>query len=317
MNTIGTWTTLQQGSSSRSESRTRWPAATATSTARRSSTPAACLRMACPFVYAYEAWGHTYVGCMQKIYDVEIDLDLLEAGRVGRGGFGARPRDARAASDVRGRGRRDVPAPRGRARLPHPGVPRASARARDLPRLRDRRRLGARRSRRSVASSGLARGDERRAARSMSAVLRPPSGHVSSTAGRPRKAGCPRNVGEPVADRRRRRRTSCRSRFEPSGVFASFTCSSAQPVEPEAHVEIVERLVERRRARDVDTGCPPVTRVEADAEPLVPVERVAMSGELVDRAADRAAGPRRVLQTEPEIVRRQRREARARAGRRS
>ena len=33
---------------------------------------------ACPFVYAYEAWGHTYVGCMQKIYDVEIDLDLLE-----------------------------------------------------------------------------------------------------------------------------------------------------------------------------------------------------------------------------------------------
>ena len=32
--------------------------------------PAACLRMACPFVNAYEAWGHTYVGCMQMIYDV-------------------------------------------------------------------------------------------------------------------------------------------------------------------------------------------------------------------------------------------------------
>src|SRR6187549_3369425 len=34
--------------------------------------PGACLRMACPFVYAYEAWGHTYVGCMQKVYEVEI-----------------------------------------------------------------------------------------------------------------------------------------------------------------------------------------------------------------------------------------------------
>jgi hypothetical protein len=51
--------------------------------------PAACLRIACPFVYAYEAWGHTYVGCMQKIFDVEIDLHLLEEAETGRGGFGA------------------------------------------------------------------------------------------------------------------------------------------------------------------------------------------------------------------------------------
>ena len=51
--------------------------------------PGACLRMACPFVYAYEAWGHTYVGCMQKIYDVEIDLDLLRAAEVRSEGFGA------------------------------------------------------------------------------------------------------------------------------------------------------------------------------------------------------------------------------------
>ena len=94
--------------------------------------------MACPFVYAYEAWGHTYVGCMQKIYDVEIDLELLEQAESGRGGFGA----------VRAR----------RAPLPmcevevvetyahredelgcrNPRVPRASARARDVPRLRHR-----------------------------------------------------------------------------------------------------------------------------------------------------------------------------------
>jgi len=41
--------------------------------------PGACLRTACPFVYAYEAWGHTYMGCLQKVFDVEIDLDLLRA----------------------------------------------------------------------------------------------------------------------------------------------------------------------------------------------------------------------------------------------
>ena len=51
--------------------------------------PAACLDRACPFVYSYEAWGHTYVGCMQKIYDVEIDLDMLRAAERRRPGFGA------------------------------------------------------------------------------------------------------------------------------------------------------------------------------------------------------------------------------------
>jgi hypothetical protein len=51
--------------------------------------PGACVRMGCPFVYSYEAWGHTYMGCMQKVFDVEIDLDLLEAAETERGGFGA------------------------------------------------------------------------------------------------------------------------------------------------------------------------------------------------------------------------------------
>ena len=51
--------------------------------------PGACLEQSCPFVYAYEAWGRTYVGCMQKVFDVEIDLELLEAAERRRGGFGA------------------------------------------------------------------------------------------------------------------------------------------------------------------------------------------------------------------------------------
>ncbi len=50
--------------------------------------PSACLDRACPFLYAYAEHGHTYIGCMQKIYGVEIDLDLLSAAERA-GGFGA------------------------------------------------------------------------------------------------------------------------------------------------------------------------------------------------------------------------------------
>jgi hypothetical protein len=50
--------------------------------------PGACLERSCPFVYAYEAWGRTYMGCMQKVFDVEIDLDILEAAQRRRDGFG-------------------------------------------------------------------------------------------------------------------------------------------------------------------------------------------------------------------------------------
>ena len=50
--------------------------------------PGACIERSCPFVYAYEAWGHTYVGCMQRVYGVEIDLDLLRAAEARSEGFG-------------------------------------------------------------------------------------------------------------------------------------------------------------------------------------------------------------------------------------
>lgn len=51
--------------------------------------PSACVERACPFLYAYSEWGHTYIGCMQKIYDVEIDLDLLHEAESRKSGFGA------------------------------------------------------------------------------------------------------------------------------------------------------------------------------------------------------------------------------------
>ena len=51
--------------------------------------PAACIERGCAFLYSYEEFGHTYVGCMQKVFDVEIDLDLLREAESRRSGFGA------------------------------------------------------------------------------------------------------------------------------------------------------------------------------------------------------------------------------------
>ena len=50
--------------------------------------PGACVDRACPFLYSFEEFGHTYVGCMQKVFDVEIDLDLLKEAERSRAGFG-------------------------------------------------------------------------------------------------------------------------------------------------------------------------------------------------------------------------------------
>ena len=50
--------------------------------------PSACVDRGCAFLYSYEEFGHTYVGCMQKVFDVEIDLDLLHAAER-TGEFGA------------------------------------------------------------------------------------------------------------------------------------------------------------------------------------------------------------------------------------
>jgi hypothetical protein len=51
--------------------------------------PSACLERSCPFSYAYEEHGHTYIGCMQKVFETEIDLDMLRVAERQRDGFGA------------------------------------------------------------------------------------------------------------------------------------------------------------------------------------------------------------------------------------
>jgi hypothetical protein len=50
--------------------------------------PAACVERACPFLYAFEEFGHTYIGCMQKVFDCEIDADLLSGLEKTPMGFG-------------------------------------------------------------------------------------------------------------------------------------------------------------------------------------------------------------------------------------
>ena len=50
--------------------------------------PSACVERACPFLYAVEEFGHTYIGCMQRVYGVEIDLEMLHEAEARHEGFG-------------------------------------------------------------------------------------------------------------------------------------------------------------------------------------------------------------------------------------
>ena len=103
--------------------------------------PSSCVERSCPFVYAYEAFGHTYMGCMQRVFDVEIDLDLLRAASRRRDGFGAVVArkaplpmchsEVEPCYELRSR----------RGGLPQSGVLRAAGREPELPGLRAARRL--------------------------------------------------------------------------------------------------------------------------------------------------------------------------------
>jgi hypothetical protein len=52
--------------------------------------PRGCLEMNCPFLYTYEdeGTGHRYMGCLQKVFGVEIDVDLFEKAERTRAGYG-------------------------------------------------------------------------------------------------------------------------------------------------------------------------------------------------------------------------------------
>ena len=53
--------------------------------------PAGCIESACPYLYSYddEATGRRYMGCLGKVFRVEIDTELFEIAERTRQGFGA------------------------------------------------------------------------------------------------------------------------------------------------------------------------------------------------------------------------------------
>jgi hypothetical protein len=52
--------------------------------------PRGCLEMQCPFLYTYEdeRAARRYMGCLQKVFAVEIDVDLFEKAERTRAGYG-------------------------------------------------------------------------------------------------------------------------------------------------------------------------------------------------------------------------------------
>jgi hypothetical protein len=52
--------------------------------------PAGCMEIGCRFLYQYEdaLTGARFMGCMNKVFGTEIDLDLFLMAERGRGGYG-------------------------------------------------------------------------------------------------------------------------------------------------------------------------------------------------------------------------------------
>lgn len=53
--------------------------------------PASCVAAGCPFLYQYDdpLSGRRYMGCMQKVFAVEIDVEMFAQAERGRSEFGA------------------------------------------------------------------------------------------------------------------------------------------------------------------------------------------------------------------------------------
>ena len=53
--------------------------------------PASCISAACPYLYHYDdpLSGRRYMGCLQKVFATEIDVQLFEEAERSRAGFGA------------------------------------------------------------------------------------------------------------------------------------------------------------------------------------------------------------------------------------
>jgi hypothetical protein len=52
--------------------------------------PSGCIASSCPYLYLYddEQTGHRYMGCLNKVFRVEIDQEVFEQAERTRHGFG-------------------------------------------------------------------------------------------------------------------------------------------------------------------------------------------------------------------------------------
>jgi hypothetical protein len=52
--------------------------------------PSGCIEMGCRYLYSYEeaSTGRRFMGCMNKVFKAEIDLDMFILAQHSRGGFG-------------------------------------------------------------------------------------------------------------------------------------------------------------------------------------------------------------------------------------
>ena len=52
--------------------------------------PRGCIEMGCPFLYTYQddTSGRSYMGCLQKVFGVEIDVDMFHKAERTRQGYG-------------------------------------------------------------------------------------------------------------------------------------------------------------------------------------------------------------------------------------
>ena len=161
--------------------------------------PGACLERACPFVYAYEAWGHTYMGCMQKVYEVEIDLDLLRAAEARQRRLRRGAAASGAAADVPGRGRRRATS---RAATSSAAETPSSTSCRAVARASASSRRSPRRSPATDAQAARRAGRRRRA--SQCSITPGTSSDMRSALALPRRR--PRRRGAPSATGSRRAR---------------------------------------------------------------------------------------------------------------
>ena len=84
--------------------------------------PRRCIEMDCPFLYAYEneSTGRQYMGCLQKVFSVEIDVEMFRAAERTRHRIRRHQGRARAAGDVPDEGRALLRRRRARVRVLEP-----------------------------------------------------------------------------------------------------------------------------------------------------------------------------------------------------